>query len=356
MIQIITNSQRNYFGLQEIDPSWKEIVVQSENFNDFNVVIYVDDKIVKKCIIFGEKKYKEMQLNEELTDNLSEIIREDGKTSSLDSIINKSAKKVTISFDAPNISIYNASSKKTFYSNFFENKANLNNLSDFKKWVNKWCETMPNEDIADIIKFSGEDHPENVNYKEGDVFRVKLSRDVYGYGKILLTYKSMRENGEKYWESVMGTPVIASLYHILTENKNMTVQELEKLKSFPSELVMDTNFVTGEYEIIGSTTVDEKTADFPYMYGRELSKPKTTFFQHGRTFIKLDGVDPLYNSYKYCGVLSNIGLNLDLMKKCIEDGSNLAYFEFGPVYTKSDLRNPKNKLKLEEIKKQLGIN
>lgn len=355
MVQIITNSQRNYIGLQEIDSNWKEIEVHSENFQDFKVIIYVDKKIIRKCIIFGEKKYKEMQLDEELNDNFSEIIRKDGKTSSLDSIVNKPGLKATISFDAPNISIYNESSKKTFYSNFFEKKENLNNLDDFKNWINNWCNTMSNEEIAEMIRFSGEEEPENVKYKEGDIFRVKLSRNLYGYGKILLSYKKMRENNENFWNCVMGTPVVASLYHILTPNRNVMISDLEKLMSFPSEIVMDTNFITGNYEIIGNIPVNEKTADYPIMYGRELSKPKTTFYQNGRKFIKLDKVDPLYNSYKYNGVLSNLGLNLDLMQKCIQDKSNLAYFEFGPVYTKGDLRNPKNVQKLEEIKKQLSL-
>lgn len=354
MIQIITNSQRNYLGLQEIDPNWKEIEVKSENFHNFNVVIFVDGTIVRKCIIYGETKYKEMQLEETLTDNLKEIIREDGKTSSLDSIINKSAKKVTISFDAPNISIYNESSKKTFYSNYFEEKSNLNTLDDFKNFVNNWCETMTNEEMSEMIKFSGETKPENISYKEGDIFRVKLTRNLYGYGKIALSYKSMKENNIRYWNCVMETPVVASLYHILTENKNISISELEKLESFPSEIVTDSNFVTGNYEIIGNVNIDEQNQDYPIMYGRDMSNPKTTFYQCGKTFLEYPD-EPIFNRFKNNGIRYNLGLDIELMKMCILENSNNPYYQYGPVYTKNDLRNPQNKNALAKIKEQLNL-
>ena len=334
MLEIISNEQRKFLGLQEIDPNWKQLDVESQNFQDFKVTIFVDDFIVKKCIIYGEKRYKEIQLDEELTKNLDAIINEneDKKTSSLDSIINKTVVGMSISFDAPNITIFNGLTQKKYYSNFFENKSGLNNIEDFKNWVNEWCKNSTAEDLTEIQEFANQSTLSKINYKEGDVLK-----------------------NQKFWDCMMGTPIIASLYHILTENKNVEVSELEQLNSFPSEIIMDNNLVLGDYEIIGNVEVDYSKENLPVMYGKELTVKNTTFLQIGKNFYKLDNTTPLYNNFKYNGVNLNLGFDIDLMKQCIEEDSNQPYYEKGPFFVKNDLRNPKNAEALSNVLNQFNL-
>jgi len=356
MLEIISNKQRKFLGLQEIDSNWKEIDVQSPNFQDFKVTIFVDDLIVKKCIIYGDKKYKEMQLDEELTKNLDAIIPKNDKkrTSTLDSIINKTAVGVTLLFDAPNISIYNELTHKRFYTNYFEDKTNLQTVENFKSWVNNWCEHLAEDELEDIKKFASETEPLKIDYKEGDIFKVKLSKDLYGYGKILLDFNKMHENGELFWNCFTTLPVVAKLYHILTTSASVTPKELESLKAFPSELILNDNLVSGEYEIIGNSPVDYENEDFPIMYGKELTDRNTTYYQNGKTFIKINNTAPLYNNFKFSGVALNIGFDINLMKTCIEQDSNQPYYENGPFLVKNDLRNPKNAEQLAQILKQVN--
>ena len=357
MLEIITNNQRKYFGLEEINPDWKEMKIKSENFNGFDVFIFVDKNIVRKCILVGKTKYKEMQMKIELTKNLDGIISygNENKVSSLDSIINKFGYGMTIYFDAPNINLFNENTKKFYYKNYFDDSINVKTIEDFKAWVDAWCNESTEEDLSDITKFTKESKV-HLKFNEGDVFRVKLTRRLYGYGRVLLNYIQMRKNNEKFWDCLMGTPIVASLYHVVTTDKNLTVDDLKNLKSFPSEIILDNNVYYGEYEIIGNIPVDYEKEDYPIMYGRELTAGKTTFFQRGKKFLKLENTEPLYTTFKYSGVSLNLGFKISVMKKCIEESSNLPYYENGPYFVRGDLRNPKNKEALAEVLKQFNLN
>ena len=353
---IIVNELRKYFGLQEIPDNWKKIDVTSDNYQGFNVSIFVDGQTVKKCMIFGLNKFKEFQLNETLSKNFDCILPKDSnkKPSTLDSIINKSAIGLTLSFDTPNISIYNETTHKTYYTNYFDDKK-VNSIVEFASWIQDWCKNSTEEDIKEINEFANETPKAPISYKEGDVFRVKLSKNLYGYGRILLDYNKMRNNNEKFWDILMGTPVVASLYHIVTDNKNISLDELKNLQSFPSETVMDKNFITGEYEIIGNIPVDFKNEDFPIMYGNSFDEVKKVCYQRGKEYHEITNSVAISSSYKNNGIASRLGYKLDLMKKCIETKSNKLIFESGPLNFRNDLRNPKNQEILKQIQSQFDI-
>lgn len=355
MLEIISNEQRKYFGLEEINPDWKELKVESENFNGFEVLIYVDNTTVKKCIVYSPSKYKEIQMNIELTKDLDAIIVTDSdkKISSLDSIINKTGSGVTLSFDAPNITIYNENTKKVFYKNFYEQKENLNTIIDFKFWAEKWCEESTEQDLADISSFASKSAPLNIEFNEGDIFKVKLSRRIYGYGRVLLSYSKMKENNENYWDCLLGTPVIANLYHILTEDDKVSANSLNGLKTFPSQIITEENLVCGDYEIIGNIAIDPENEDYPIMYGKTVTD-KETHLQHGKKHLTTKEA-PIFNNFRYNGISNNLGINLEVMKQCVAENSNEKYYSNGPFFVKGDLRNPVNAEKLDAVLSQFGL-
>ena len=164
----------------------------------------------------------------------------------------------------------------------------------------------------------------------------------------------MRNNHEDFWDILMGTPVVASLYHILTEDKNVKVDDLKNLKSFPSQIILDNNIYYGDYKIIGNIPVDFENDDFPIMYGKELTG-NNTHFQRGKAHLVLENTMPLYNNFKFNGVSLNIGCDYEIMKECVETGSNAPYYEKGPFFVRGDLRNPKNAEALDAILKHFNL-
>ena len=154
----------------------------------------------------------------------------------------------------------------------------------------------------------------------------------------------------------MGTPIVVSLYHILTEDKNVTIDKLKTLSSFPSEIIMDNNIRSGEYEIIGNIPVEYSKEDYPIMYGSSIDEKNTVYFQRGKLFLKKENAELISRNFRNNGVTFNLGINTSLMEKCIEENSNLSYYKEGPLSTRTDLRNPINKIVLEQILAQFNLN
>ncbi len=129
-------------------------------------------------------------------------------------------------------------------------------------------------------------------FKEGDFFRFKIDRTHYGYGRILLDIAKLKKSGVKFWDILMGKPLVISVYHIVTENPEVDTQELSQLKSCPSQFIMDNRFYYGEYEIVGNAPLPENV-DYPIMYGRSISGTDRNkiMFQRGRFYheIPLEG-------------------------------------------------------------------
>lgn len=70
----------------------------------------------------------------------------------------------------------------------------------------------------------------------------------------------------------MGKPLCVLIYHIMTEDPDVSVEELEQLASCPSQYVMDNVFYYGEYEVIGNRPLPERDSDidYPILYGRSI--------------------------------------------------------------------------------------
>jgi len=71
------------------------------------------------------------------------------------------------------------------------------------------------EDLLNIAAFSAQPR-QYVKFCEGDVFRFKINRRLYGYGRILLDYTLMRKKKESFWDVLAGKPLVCSVYHIAT--------------------------------------------------------------------------------------------------------------------------------------------
>ena len=71
--------------------------------------------------------------------------------------------------------LFNATSQQDFYSSYFY-VTSEDGLSDF---VKKWCAETGEAELADIEEFAARGHV-NVKYKEGDFFRFRIGRKLWG--------------------------------------------------------------------------------------------------------------------------------------------------------------------------------
>ena len=167
---------------------------------------------------------------------------------------------------------------------------------------------------------------------------------------------------EDYWDIFMGQPIIIELFHIITPKKNVPITELETLKTFPSQIILNNVVLYGEYEIIGHKALPKKI-DYPIHYGRGRKKEDKDMihFQMGTIHKKIPlnkynflisstGKDYTNNSIGY-----TIYNNINIMRECIKSNSNDFYWK-QKIYTiKEDLRNPENSKDLHDILEQFNL-
>ena len=354
----LTNEERTCFGLILVKDNWILRRIKNSRYDDFESYVYIEDNIIKKLILTGLTRYEEYEYNELLSDDKEMLLPKTSRGKALkltnDNLIKRKQFGMSLTYNEKYITLYNSDTEIDYYYNCYEN-LKPNNIDDFSNWVKEWCEETSISDINEINDFIKEKR-RHVKYQEGDVFRFKITRRQYGYGRILLDYNQMRKNKEPFWDILMGTPLVCSVYHIITEDKNITIDKLKTLKSLPSSIMNDNKLFYGEYEIIGNIPLSDYE-DYPIMYGSSIAvREKAVYFQRGKLCRRIDNVDQLYIDFTNNAVGFILHLREDVLKKCIEEKSNKPYWDlYSPYFTNRDLRNPKFKKELKKICKQMKV-
>lgn len=354
----LTNDQRKCFGLVPVAAHWERVLAKPSPYYDYKTYLYFDGDTIVKCILSDKDMYCEYELCEKVSPDRKYLLPKTAKGKpvllSSATVLKRTGIGVWLRYSERSISLYNRDTDQHYYMNNYDREG-VENLEDFSRWVETWCAETTAEDFADITRFATAKR-QHVRYREGDVFRFKIGRRLYGYGRILLDYDKMRKRKEPFWDILMGKPLVCSVYHIVTERDDVSVDELQTLGSLPSAFVADNAFYYGEHTIIGNIPVTE-TEDYPVMYGYSIDVREKAFcYQCGRVFRKIENGNTLYDGFRNNGVAFGFNLNLIVLQQCMEAGSNIPYWEhYYPYAVESDLRNPKHADKLQQIKKQLDL-
>ena len=362
----LTNEQRECFAISPVLEKWQKIRLKPSPYDTEETYAYIDGTKLLKLIKISDTSYCEYDMSEMLSEDGKYLLPKTAKGKpmllSASMAIKRPAIGMAITFYNGYLNIYNSNTEQDYYRSSYAGDT-LKNTEYLAKWVENWRLETTEKDLADIRAFAAE-KKQHVKFKEGDFFRFKLNRRLYGYGRILLDFSRMRKEKEPFWDIFMGKPVCACVYHIATERDDVTTDELCGIKTLPSQMVMDNIFYYGECKIIGNKPIAPEEEDFPIHYGTSINAgERKLMYQCGRTFLSLDNTKPLYETNPFFGhfTFNNIGFNLyvrlPVLLKCIETNSNEPYWtqENLAVAVEHDLRNPKNKKQLEEIKKQFKI-
>lgn len=353
---LLNNNQRKCFGLKPVLDDWKFQKINTSKYDLFDAYVYIYNKKVLKLICVSNEMYQEFEYNELLSDDELFLLPKTnrGKIVTLN-YTNLSKRKqigMTLSYRYKYITLYNSVSEKNYYTTDYLN-VKLDNIHDFINWVDAWCSDTSRDDLIDIENFTLEKRV-HIKYSEGDVFRFKINRREYGYGHILLDYNKMRKNKEEFWDILMGTVLVCSVYHTITEDKNLSINDLRELKSLPSSFMADNRIHYGEYEIIGNIPIGENE-DYPIMYGRSIRAGDYSIcFQEGKLYKRLSYGKVLFFDFTNNSVAFSLDFKQDILEKCIKEKSNDPYWSLYHKRTvESDLRNPKFEKQLKKVYKQM---
>lgn len=355
---LLTNEQRECFALNPIQDHWECIEAKTSPYDGFKTYLYLDGDTIVKCILSGKTHYHEYELYEKVSQDRKYLLPKTSKGKpmllSSYSVLKRTGTGMALSCKDAYVCLWNDRNECDYYSNRYLNDG-VCDLNSFSKWVEEWCSETTDADKADIICFSQQPR-KHIRYREGDVFRFKIDRRLYGYGRILLDYDKMRKEKQPFWDILMSKPLVCSVYHIVTARDDVSVDELKSLKSLPSNVISDNSLYYGEFEIIGNIPISNDE-DYPIMYGNSIHfGEKAVCYQCGKVYRKLENRQQIYGGFKNNGVGFSLNFTLDILRSCIEENSNEPYWErYYQHFVNSDLRNPKYAEKLEKIRKQFGL-
>ena len=367
----LTNEQRKCFALPPILDNWKKVEVKASPYDNYVTYAYLDtNKIVKVIQVsdtLGGEIYREYGIDQTLSDDGTKILpkTDKGKPQNFTSanLVKKTPIGMALSFGSGYVAVVNNTADQCFYRSFY-NAEKPKTLDDFSKWVDNWCQNTGEKEFADIIEFSKRVKMHQ-KIKEGDFFRYRINRNLFGYGRILVDYAKMRKEGIPFWDVFMGKPLCVAIYHIATEDANLNPASLVNLKMLPSQMIMDNIFYYGECEIIGNMPIEPNEDNYTIHYGRSIDarNPNYLYYQSGKTYVALKDEKELDlhigdapSDFSHKGVGWDLDITLPILLECIKKESNEPYWNMIPAWrANQDLRNPKFKNELKQIKNQMGI-
>ena len=357
----LTNEQRKYLGLELIEPNWERVEIPNNcvkpEQSTGKDILYFDGDVLRKVIwLHDNGHFRENSYALRTQDNRTRIapLTEKGKPKLLNGVNIQRCTPYGMYFDYNGrVLIANYTTQQTYYSSAFAGVSCVEQR-ELQEFLDKWVADTTDADLDEIQAFAHTKR-RRFKYKEGDFFRFKYDRRHYGYGRILFDVRKFVKDGGKFWDILMGKALCVSVYHIITEHPNVSIEELQKLQSCPSAYMMDNRFFYGEYEIVGNAPVSEN-ADYPIMYGRSISAldRNKICFCRGREYheIPLEGNELLSRDFKNNGIGWSLNINKTLVEECIKAGTNEPFWK---ADRGNDLRNPVFSKELAFVLKQMGI-
>ncbi len=350
----LTNEQRRCFALPVVLDHWQKIEIAPGTY------IYLDGhriaKIVQVCEDPQNQQYSEYAVDRMLSEDHTMLLPKTTKGSpqkiTWANLKNCTPVGMSLNYGGQYLSIVNHNSEQAFYCSAYDD-VDIGTFDKFKAWVDIWCKETDQKALREIRAFAARKRTHHA-YKEGDFFRYRINRFLYGYGRILINFDKKRKDGTAFWDVFMGKPLCVAVYHIATENAEIKPEELVGKKMMPAHMIMDNVFYYGECEIIGNIPLSDEQVDYPIQYGWgcTMEHPNRVCYQRGNLFVTRDDSVALFRDFKG-GIGWNLKVTLPILRECICADSNEPYWRSGQWG--KDLRNPKYADELRQIKEQMGI-
>lgn len=358
----LTNEQRPCFGLKPVEPDWVPMVLKASPYHSHTTIAYRDGQTLRKYVASGPNQYVETELHEQLSEDLKYLLPKTsrGKPTLLTaaSMEKRGGTGMCLNctfYRSTYLDLFHHESQNCWYDNRYE-VIPLKSIDDFASWVRDWCADTTQEDLDAIAAFA-QSKRTHVKFREGDVFRFRINRRLYGYGRILLDYAQMRKRKEPMFDILPGKPTACAVYHLATERRDVTLEELQKLPSLPSVHMMDNRLYYGDFVIIGNLPLREKE-DWPILYGGSNDiRSRDVHLQCGHQYRKLPNQSSLFphDPFKFGSIGFDLRFKLPVLLDCIEAGNNDPYWAAQHPNHNRDLRNPQYRAELEKVCAQIGV-
>lgn len=359
----LRNDQRPCFGLLPTDDHWERIQLPRSKYDHYDTVIYLDGDHVRYIVQHGEWAHLEHALDEMLTPDRQFILPKRAKKPiklSTATISKRSSVGMCLSYSRPqrsgsgSVCLYNSAGMGYYRSWVAGDQIGV--MEDFRRWCDWWCEHTTEADLADIAGFASR-KTQTVKLREGDVFRFRWTRGVWGYGRLLLDYRLMRKQKIPFFDCLMGPPLAIEVFRIISRDPNLPLDTVLAHNAMPAQNIMDNALHFGEFEIIGHAPIPEdRDLRCPVMYGKSYDvRSNQLMYQQGRIYRELPGGKPLGEyDFRNSGIGWSLDVSMTEVHACIQQGETV-YWNPQHYSRQRDLRNPAHAQTLKAVRKQMGV-
>lgn len=281
----LNNADRYYYGLKEIAPAWDKVTRFSVTHSLYKrTEIYFDGDVVEKIIYEeqngGRQYYQEVDMHVPTEER--QLVYPKTKRGRKQPLTPTHLLTPTYMDEQLHVSICNPPDTHSVWSYNSRNDQYLplppgaiSNDEDFQEYTNRYINDLPEDYDDTITRFHKKDR-RTVPIHAGAVFRVRLTPKTYTYGLILgrvrdmLKWKEMPDGHPLH--SCMAQPILYRQYNIVTENKDMTPEDLKEVPLHPLDCAQDNEIFWETYPIIGYTRLQESDIDLGFgIYRRSRS-------------------------------------------------------------------------------------
>lgn len=272
---MLTNSIRKYFGIKQIDKSWKKLTVKDL----WQGHVLVDKKNVIQKLIYpvptdDDFSYREVDYNISLSRELK-IIGKKGKVQPL-----TAANLLKIKPEGKELSVEKTTCQLINH---------VNGLALFSEYKLKWRAA---KDVIEFLKqytvkpspffkkeldvFLNREKVVNQKPKQGDIFRVKLAGNQFAYGRVIanlakfLTHDTgvvskweLDWRGRSVFNEVLINQLLVDYFQLITDNPYLKYDDLKKKKRTPATCIIDLNVKHENYTIVDQVPVAANSFDLP---------------------------------------------------------------------------------------------
>lgn len=291
---MLTNEERQYLALDGLDPSWEAVSMFSVTYSlKKRTVLYFRENTIVKVI------YEEQSVDDDGT-VLRKRYREydtdlatDARKLLLPLTHRGRAKPITpttvmaVNPFGCELDLWMGKSGSRLYVG---NRRNCQELAvgeenrvaairsdaDFHEFMRYYIASCPADYFRRIAEIRSMAH-QTVRFRAGDIFRCQTDRTHYAYGVILGKIRELetwRELPAKhsFW-ALMAQPILLRMYDFVTEDAELTPEQLSKMPLRPPVVCTDEEIIWGTHRIVGYKKLEPDDILFPLRLARQGKTP-----------------------------------------------------------------------------------
>ena len=336
---MLTDEERRYLALDSLNPSWeKEILCNGRGgYHNRMILFYEADTIVK--VIHEECGVKDEKITYRNYTEFDTKLATDNRNMILPQTSRGRAKKITISnvlairsfgcnlyismSEESKMFVWNPRNNQDLAVGEIEKVSKIKSDKDFHEFMNYYISTCPDDYLDRVNEIRTLPH-QTVKFGFGDIFRCQIDRNHYTYGLIIAKTRELEKWPElptaHIFRELMDQPLIIRMYDFVTTDKNMTVEQLQKMEMRPPEFYVDADIIWGTHKIIGHKKLDVNDIQFNVNVGNH-------FFRYDKQ--RSREPDLIYIEWGFA--FTTVPWD-DLTEELRELLSNHTYHEMGPAF------------------------